>query len=114
MDKELLWALLKLIIFLPLVLGLLYLTLRYGLGRRFLPGRGQHLEVVEQIPLGPKAVLSLVRVGERYYLIGHGEGAVTLLKELEGKFTAAPAEPFPSPLNHWLRRFQEGKKRASD
>ncbi|MGO0121706.1 flagellar biosynthetic protein FliO [Desulfothermobacter acidiphilus] len=115
MSKEIWWALVKLIVFLPLVLGLIYLTLRYGWGHRFLPGRrGQYLEVVEQIPLGPKAVLTLVRVGDRYYLIGHGEGAVNLLRELEGKYQPPATEPFAQHLNHWVKRWQEGKRRASD
>ena len=92
MSSDLFWAIVRLLICLPLVLGLFYVVLRYGLSHRLLPGRsGRHIKVIEQVPLGPRAVISLVRVGEKCYLLGHGEGKVTLLEEVAGTFTEEPA-----------------------
>ncbi|MDN5346758.1 MAG: flagellar protein FliO/FliZ [Clostridia bacterium] len=83
MDREFYLALLRLIIFLPLVLLLAYLVVRYGLGHRvsLLRGQGQ-LEVLERLPLGPKHGLAVVRVAGRYFLLGLGEGTPALLAEI--------------------------------
>ncbi|MEW6447615.1 MAG: flagellar biosynthetic protein FliO [Bacillota bacterium] len=94
MGNDLFWAVVRLIICLPLVVGLMYLVLRFGLYRRFVPARaGRYIRVMEQVPLGPKTVVSLVKVSDRYYLLGHGEGTITILKEINESFLGEPAVP---------------------
>lgn len=94
MSNDLVWAVVRLLVCLPLVVGLMYLVLRFGLYRRFLPVRaGRYVRVVEQVPLGPKTVVSLVKVSDKYYLLGHGEGTVAVLKEIDQGFTEDPAAP---------------------
>lgn len=93
MGSDLFWAVVRLLICLPVILALMYIVLRYGLSHRLLPVRpGRHIRVIEQVPLGPKTIISLVKVGERCYLLGHGEGTVAVLREVEGTF---PEEPEP-------------------
>ncbi|RPF42927.1 flagellar protein FliO/FliZ [Thermodesulfitimonas autotrophica] len=93
MSSDLFWAVVRLLICLPIILALMYIVLRYGLSHRLLPVRsGRHIRVIEQVPLGPKTIISLVKVGERCYLLGHGEGTVAVLREVEGTF---PEEPEP-------------------
>ncbi|MBE3587824.1 MAG: flagellar biosynthetic protein FliO [Thermoanaerobacteraceae bacterium] len=82
-DGELFWAVIRLVIALPLVAFLAYLAVRYGLGRRLVQTRGRHMRVIEQVPLGLKATLTLVQVGRRYYLLAQQEGGVTLLQEFD-------------------------------
>jgi len=84
-NGELYWALIKLLVSLPLVLALAYFFLKYVLGRGsyFSPAGTRRMKVLEQLTLGPKAALSLVEVGGRYYLIAHHEGGISLLQELE-------------------------------
>jgi flagellar biogenesis protein FliO len=65
-----------------LVLGALY-----ALGRKFRDStyfarRGRAVRVLESSMLSPHAALHIVRVGTRYFLIGHAAGAVTHLAEL--------------------------------
>ena len=56
-----------------------WLVRRSGLHRR-LPGqRGEHLEVVESLSLGPKRGVSLLRVGGQFVLVGHNEQNITAL-----------------------------------
>ncbi|HIE13088.1 MAG TPA: flagellar biosynthetic protein FliO [Desulfotomaculum sp.] len=94
MGSDLFWAAVRLLICLPLVIGLIYLLLRFGLYRQFLPVRaGRYVRVVEQVPLGPKTVVSLVKVCDRCYLLGHGEGTVTILKEINEALSEEPAVP---------------------
>ncbi|SHK30081.1 flagellar biosynthetic protein FliO [Desulforamulus aeronauticus] len=83
MDNETLWLFVRMIILLPLVLGLAYLTIKYGLARSkgFSSGASRYMRVVEHMPLGPKGGLVLVEIGGQYYLVAFQENNVTLLKE---------------------------------
>lgn len=84
MNEDLIWAVVRLLLALPLVLGLAYLVLKYGLAKRYatMPGN-RRIKLVEQLPLGPKTVLSLVALGGRYYLLAHQDNSVSLIKELD-------------------------------
>ena len=88
MDKEILYAFIRMLIALPLVLGLAYLIIKYGLARRWHPygvikRRNSLIRVVEQVPLGPKGLLSLVEIGGKYYLLAHSETGFKLIKEFD-------------------------------
>ncbi|MGB9803815.1 flagellar biosynthetic protein FliO [Desulfofundulus sp.] len=100
-NGDLFWAVLQLAVSLPLVAGLAYLAVRYGLGRRLTVNRGRHMRVIEQIPLGPKAALTLVQVGRRYYLLAQQDSSVTLLQEFD---QLPEVLPFPGmPTGDGLR-----------
>lgn len=77
-------AFLRLAVALPLVLLLCVVLLKHMVPR-MLSGMGgaRRMRVVEQLSLGPKAGMSLVRVGGRYYLLAYHEGAVTVVKEMD-------------------------------
>ncbi|HOV80424.1 MAG TPA: flagellar biosynthetic protein FliO [Bacillota bacterium] len=84
MSGDLVWAVVRLLVALPLVLALAYLVLKYGLARRFVVTPGiRRMKLLEQLPLGPKTTLSLVMLGGRYYLFAHQDNAVLLVKEME-------------------------------
>jgi len=83
MSSDLIWAVVRLLVALPLVLGLAYLVLKYGLARRYVITSGyRRMKLMEQLPLGPKTTLSLVGLGGRYYLLAHQENSISLVKEL--------------------------------
>jgi flagellar protein FliO/FliZ len=83
MNGELVWAVVRLLVALPLILGLAYLVLKYGLARRYMVTTGSHrMKLIEQLPLGPKTTLSLVSLGGRFYLLAHQDNAISLVKEL--------------------------------
>lgn len=84
MSSDLIWAVVRLLVALPLVLGLAYLVLKYGLARRYVTTPGtRRMKLVEQLPLGPKTVLSLVTLGGRFYLLAHQDNSISLVKELD-------------------------------
>jgi len=86
MDKELLTALVRIIILLPLVCVLAYFTVRFGLGRsKYLAayGNGKRMRVLEQLSMGPKCGLTLTQVGDRYMLFAHQEGCIILVAEMD-------------------------------
>jgi len=86
MDKDMLAALVRVVILLPLICGLAYLSIRFGFGRTKIPlahGSQKRMRLVEQVSLGPKCGLSLVQVGTRYMLFAHQEGNIILVREME-------------------------------
>ncbi|SFF96068.1 flagellar protein FliO/FliZ [Desulfotomaculum arcticum] len=85
MDKEMIAALIRLMILLPVICMLAYLTVKYGFGqarRGSLTGI-KRMRLVEQISLGPKSGLSLVQVGKKYLLLAHQEGSIIMVKEMD-------------------------------
>lgn len=84
MDKELIIAAVKLVIMLPLVTALAYFLIKYGLVKRsFVSGGKRRMRLVEQIPVGPKAMISLVEVGGRYLLLAHSDSAFKVIREMD-------------------------------
>lgn len=84
MSSDLIWAVVRLLVALPLVLLMAYLVLKYGLARRYAVVTGKsRMKLVEQLPLGPKTVLSLVGLGGKYYLLAHQDNSIHLIKELD-------------------------------
>ncbi|MEW5762006.1 MAG: flagellar biosynthetic protein FliO [Bacillota bacterium] len=88
-------AFLRLLIALPLTLLLAYGALKFALPRRFPLASGRRMRLVEQLPLGPKAGLWLVQVGEKYYLLAQGEGGVAVVREYDALPEAIAATPAP-------------------
>ena len=84
-DNELIWAAVRVFVALPIVLILAYLLIKFGLSRRYslTGGTGNRMKLVEQLSLGPKATLSLVEMGGKYYLLAHQDNTMQLIKELD-------------------------------
>ncbi len=79
MNGDLIGAVVRLLVALPLILGIAYLVLKYGLARRYVVTTGnRRMKLVEQLPLGPKTSLSLVSLGGKYYLLAHQDNSVSL------------------------------------
>lgn len=77
-------AAVRIIVMLPLVAALAYFLIKYGLARRtFIPGNKRRMRLVEQVPIGPKASLSLVEVGGRYILLAHSENGFCVVREMD-------------------------------
>lgn len=82
MDWDVWKAFLRIIICLPIVVILIYLVIKYGLGKTY-NHRAGNLKVVEQIFLNPKTTINIIKVADDYYLIGSSEKDVRLLKKLD-------------------------------
>lgn len=112
MEWQFFWALMRLLLFLPLVLGLAYLATRYATSLRYQwLRRGPYLAVIEHLALGPRTGLYVIRVGNRYCLFAASEGRLTLLRELED-YPAAVVEA-PLRLPFFLRRALRRKEREA-
>lgn len=107
-------AVLRLVIFLPLVMVLAYVAVRYGLGHYYRSASvGGGMRVVERISLSPKSFLAVVKVGDHYYLVAAGEGGTRLLQELsdyqEKEAPVAAGTELTSAVGRWLARVIRGR-----
>ncbi len=94
-----------------LVLGLLFLTLA-GLKRWQTGGvRTKQLSVVETLRLSPRQSLHLVRVGERYLLIGASEAQVSLLAEV-AVGEAHPAVGVSAPSSAFAQLLEQPRQHS--
>ncbi len=71
--------------------------------------RAGQLEIVEQIPLLPKATLNIVRVGDEYLLFSATENEIVFIKKLDNYQAIEPAE-FQFQLADAMKRLSKGSK----
>jgi flagellar protein FliO/FliZ len=77
-------AALRLLIVLPLVTFMAYFFIKYGLARRSrVVGGPRRMKIIEQLPIGPKAFLTLVEVGGSYFLLAQHEKGVNVLGQMD-------------------------------
>ncbi len=111
-------AVLRMAIVLPLVLLVAYLSIKYGFMQNNRFFSGGNIRILEQVSLGHKAKICIVRVGEQYYLMGCSEQQVTLLKELDD-YQEMPKthQNIKNPwqeLNSWLKHRRTAGKGNND
>ena len=90
--NSLLPSYLRLFIFFPLVILLIFALSRYVM-RRFMPSsqRGSRIYIVERMAVSPKTLLLVVKVGDEYILLSSGATGVTFLKDLGRNWEEPPA-----------------------
>lgn len=85
------WLFIKMITGLVLVLALAIVLIRYVLpkggkwGRR---SKGGWVQIIDRFALEPRKSLYVVKIAGRYFVLGAGEGSLSLIQEL----TAAEGE----------------------
>jgi len=92
------WLLLQMILVLVAICALAYAVLRYGV-RRFQAGplgRSRGMRVVQRLGLEPRRSLYVVEIGKKYFVVGVGEGGVSLLSELDAETAAGLERAEPS------------------
>ena len=82
-ESDMLWSVLKLIIALPVVILLAYISLR--LTNQYLKkyNQGKNIQVLERTPIHNKASICLVRIGEEFMVVGINENAFQVIKTLK-------------------------------
>lgn len=109
------WALVKMLIVLGIVVGLIYLTLNFGLRRLMgVPGmslgRARIVSVVERIPLDQRRAMFVVKAAGEYLLIGGGDASLSLIAKLDGDTVeriekeVRDAQARPPQLSPFLQR----------
>jgi len=81
-----------------LLLGLLYVARTVQRGRIVAGAAGRLVSTIESTALAPNVTIHVVRVGEKYFLVGGGTAGVALLSELPAEEIEAYIESHRAAL----------------
>jgi flagellar biosynthetic protein FliO len=109
------WLVFKAFFFLALIVAGIYFAYRYAMRKQGIrTNPSDALRVISYTPMGGNRSLQVVRVGDRYLLLGVGSDSVRLLVEIEDpevkkqltieEGSAAPPKSFLESLRNILRR----------
>lgn len=82
MDGQFAASIIKIIIFLPFVLLLAYISIRIGGSRIAGMGNGRIIRIIERVPLSNKACLYVALINSKPYVIGVSDEKFEVLMEL--------------------------------
>jgi len=82
MDEQTASSILKILIFLPLVLILAYISLKIAGGRMAAFGGGRIIKIVERVPLSNKGFLYVALIDGKPYVLSSTEERIEILMEL--------------------------------
>jgi flagellar protein FliO/FliZ len=77
--------LLKIIVFLPFILLLFYLSVKYGGSKLQGIQNGRFIKVLERVPLSKENSLIVVKIGEKGYVLTSSTGKIDTLLELNSE-----------------------------
>lgn len=83
MESDLWIMLLKIIITLPFILGLIYLSLKYGGIKLQKMQSGRYLKILERVLISKENSLMVVKMGEKAFVVSSSNNKIEILKELE-------------------------------
>jgi len=82
MDLEFWTLLFKITIFLPFILLILYLSLRYGGNKLQKLQNGRYMKVLDRIALSKENSIIVVKIGEKAYAVSSSSREINILFEL--------------------------------
>lgn len=82
MANELLISWIKVIVALPVVLLLAYISLKLSKGYTNTLKRNKKMKVIETVPLYEKSALSIVQIGSKYFVLGVSNQNIQKISEL--------------------------------
>lgn len=85
MDLQFLWMLLKVIIFLPFILLLIYTSIKYGGNKLQNMQNGRYIKILERAAISKENSLLVVKLGEKGYVMSSVNGKLEIVSELDEK-----------------------------
>lgn len=82
MDLQFLWMLLKIIIFLPFILLLIYISIKYGGNKLQDMQNGRYIKILERAAISKENSLLVVKMGEKGYVMSSANGKIEVVSEL--------------------------------
>ncbi|NEZ45901.1 flagellar biosynthetic protein FliO [Clostridium niameyense] len=82
MDWQVLEMFLKIIVVLPSIVLILYISLKYGGGKLQQIQNGKYIKVIERVPITKENFILIVMLGEKGYIMSSTPNNMEILKEL--------------------------------
>lgn len=84
-ELQYIYSILKILIFLPVILCLIYVFAKYGGSSLQNIQKGRYMSVLDRLPLSKDNALLIVKIGEKMYLISSSQGNVEVIEELNSE-----------------------------
>lgn len=107
MDSEFWLMLLKIILALPFLLALIYLSLKYGGSKLQHIQNGRFIKVLERVALSKENSLLVVRIGEKGYVMSSTNNSIQILSEVSSEELSKIEESKIIPQYSSLKEFYE-------
>ena len=107
MDLQLWWMFLKIIIFLPFILILIYISMKYGGSKLQDIQNGKYIKVLERTPISKENSLLVVIIGQKGYVIASTNGKIEIISELSKEEVATVQATKAIPQYENLKDFYE-------
>lgn len=111
MGADLLTMVFKIIAFLPFIVFLIYIVLKYGGGNLQKLQNGKYLKIIERVPLSKDSSLVVVKMGGRAYVVSSTAHRVEILRELEEEETFELSESKVVPEFKSFRELMDNFRR---
>lgn len=82
MDLQFLWMFLKIIIFLPFILLLIYISIKYGGTKLQNIQNGKYIKILERTNVSKTNSLLVVKLGQKTYVMASTNGEIKIISEL--------------------------------
>ena len=83
MDLQFWLMLLKIIIFLPFILLLIYISAKYGGNKLQDMQNGRYIKVLERASISKENTLLVVKIGEKGYVMASTNGKIEVISEID-------------------------------
>lgn len=117
MERDMVLEILSMIgslLLIVLVLVLTYYATRWYARRAGRASSGKYIRIIDRSALGAGASVTIVQVGERYYLLGVGDKSVNMLGELEDFEEREEAPPVPASVSQAFRKVLDKARGTSE
>lgn len=82
MDLQFLTTLFKLIVFLPFIIILIYISIKYGGGKLQDLQKGKYMKILDRLSLSKENNILVVKIGEKAYVVSSTQGKIEILFEV--------------------------------
>ncbi|MCY6483693.1 flagellar biosynthetic protein FliO [Clostridium aestuarii] len=84
-TKETIDMFIKVAVFLPFIIFLIYLFFKFGGEKLQNIQNGKYMKVIDRMPLSKENYLFIIKIGEKGYVMSSTQGSIEILKELDDK-----------------------------
>lgn len=83
MDKQFLEMILNLIVVLPFIILLIYISVKYGGNKLQHMQSGKFIKIIERVSLSKDSTLSIAKIGDKVFLIASNSNNTEILMEID-------------------------------
>ncbi|WP_374119111.1 flagellar biosynthetic protein FliO [Clostridium sp. OS1-26] len=107
---------LKIVIFLPFILILIYISMKYGGSKLQNIQNGKYIKILERAPISKENSLLVVKIGQKGYVMASTNGKIEIISELSQEEIIEVEASKAIPQYKDLKDFYEktGLKRISE